>query len=123
MDANQFTRQVNKVKPLGKTPITSSIEQAIKGLGKDGGTIILLADGPENCRRNLCEFLSSPAANNTKVTIHVVAFAMPPKEANSLRCVAKSTNGRFFMPDNLQGLEASLTTAFKASLKGLGFII
>lgn len=119
LNSVQLSRLVNQIKPLGKTPITSALEEARKILTRkeSGGSIILLADGPENCRRDPCALISPEMAKSKKLKIHVIAFAMEERDAKSLQCLSKNTGGEFHTPKDQLGLLAALTSSLKASVK------
>ena len=112
-----YSRLVNKIKPLGKTPITSSLQQATQNLNKKGGHIILLTDGPENCRKLPCTVISPQFAKTNNITVHVIAFAMQTKDAQSLKCLASNSGGQFFTPTNQSQLTKALTASLSAALK------
>ncbi len=116
-----YSRIVNRIKPIGKTPITSSLSSAVKILnrkGVEGSSIILLADGPENCRKDPCAFLTPDFAKKNKLTVHVIAFSMLPKDAQSLRCLSENSGGSFHTPSDKESLEVALSSALGTSLKG-----
>lgn len=117
----QFSRRVNRIKPIGKTPITSSLNQAkaVLSKSKTGGSIILLADGPENCRKDPCSLITPEFAKKHKIVVHVIAFSMQEKHAVSLQCLSRNSGGTFSTPSNLATLEAALSKSLKASLQGL----
>jgi Ca-activated chloride channel family protein len=118
----QYSRIVNRIKPIGKTPITSTLNSAVKILnrkGPVGSSIILLADGPENCRKDPCSLITAEFAKRNKLIVHVIAFSMLPKDAKSLRCLSKNSGGSFHTPSNKETLEIALTAALNSSLKGL----
>ncbi len=119
LNRDQFTKLIKKVKPVGKTPITAALQKAMPLLGKTGPNrnIILLTDGPENCRRDPCALVKDAKANN--IAIHVIAFAMQPKDAKTLHCLAKQTGGQFLTPNNKQKLITALKTALNASTNNL----
>ena len=124
LDSTEFSKLVNSVKPVGKTPITGALRKALALLNKSGkgGNIILLADGPENCRQNPCAFITSKTAKASPLKVHVIAFAMKPKEANSLACLAEKTGGQFLTATSQKELTQALTTALKASQDGTRFL-
>lgn len=116
-----YSRIVNRIKPIGKTPITSSLSSAVKILnrkGAEGASIILLADGPENCRKDPCTLLTPEFAKNNKLTVHVIAFSMLAKDAQSLRCLSENSGGSFHTPSDRETLEVALSSALGTSLKG-----
>lgn len=115
-----YSRLVKQIKPIGKTPITSALNTAATTLkrGQSGGSIILLADGPENCRKDPCQLISREFAQQNKLKVHVIAFSMLPKDARSLKCLAQNSGGEFYTPSDEKSLETALSAAFKASLQG-----
>lgn len=120
LNAVQFSRLVNQIKPLGKTPITAALEEAAKTLnnGSDktnpGGSIILLADGPENCRRDPCALITKSFSKDQNLKVHVIAFSMEPGDARSLRCLAANSGGKFLEVSDQAGLELALKSALNA---------
>lgn len=120
LNSVQFSRLVNQIKPLGKTPITGALEEAAKTLnsanGKSqGGSIILLADGPENCRRDPCALISKSFAKEQNLKVHVIAFSMDPADARSLRCLSANSGGKFLEVSDQAGLELALKSTLNAS--------
>jgi Ca-activated chloride channel family protein len=118
----QYSRIVNRIKPIGKTPITSALNSAVKILnrkGTTGSSIILLADGPENCRKDPCSLITPEFAKKNKLIVHVIAFSMLAKDARSLQCLSNNSGGSFHTPSNKETLEAAITTTLNSSLKGL----
>lgn len=120
LNTTRFTRLVNRVKPLGKTPIANALDQAAKQLikTKSGGHIILLTDGPENCRRDPCAIIPKGFADQHKITVHVLAFAMGERDARTLQCLADSSGGKFLIAEDKAGLQLALNSALGATLKG-----
>jgi len=120
----KISRRVKRVKPLGKTPITDALQKAITRLQKEktGGSIILLTDGPENCRRDPCALINSQLAKDQNLTVHVIAFSMQPKEAKSLACLANKSGGLFLSANTQKQLSDALSATLKATLKGPGAV-
>lgn len=120
LNTARITRLVRNVKPLGKTPIHNALAKAAPLLAETetGGDIILLTDGRENCRRNPCSLISKDYAAKNKIKVHVIAFAMTERDANSLRCLSENSGGRFLKASNREELETALTTTFNGALKG-----
>ena len=114
-----YSRLVKQIKPIGKTPITSALQTAATTLKKkqSGGSIILLADGPENCRKDPCQFISREFAQQNKLKVHVIAFSMLPKDARTLKCLAQNSGGEFYTPNDEESLETALRATFEASLQ------
>ncbi len=124
LNSVQFSRLINQIKPLGKTPITGALSEAAKILGQNkqpneqqGGTIILLADGPENCRRDPCALITKDFAKEKNLTVHVIAFSMEQRDAASLQCLAKNSGGEFHTPGDQEQLQVALGSALKSIVK------
>jgi len=120
-----LSRQVKRVNPLGKTPITEALQKAMARLQKEktGGSIILLTDGPENCRRDPCALINSQQGKGQNLTVHVIAFSMLPKEAKSLSCLANKSGGMFLSANTQDQLSDALSATLKASLQGPGMAV
>ena len=52
---------VGKVNASGRTPITYSLQEALKDFGSRGGEIILITDGIESCDADPCALIGNGA--------------------------------------------------------------
>ncbi|MEO0619705.1 MAG: VWA domain-containing protein [Pseudomonadota bacterium] len=81
--------------PRGKTPIASSLESAATLLS-DGapGHIVVLTDGTENCRKDLCETVDAIREAVPAVRINTIALGLAAKDIPAIQCIAARGGGR-----------------------------
>lgn len=113
---SQVAGALAAIRPIGATPITYSLKQAINYdlAGKKGiKRIILLSDGEENCDESPCEYAVNIVRGGSDIKIDAIAFSTDKMADNQLKCVALSTHGKFYRADT----EASLLNSLLDSLK------
>ena len=117
LNAARFIKSFNTVNPRGRAPLTSAIERAAATLGhrKNKSTIILLADGFENCRPNTCELARRLAREGRDFTIHVIALGMNKRDYRNISCITKATNGTLIAANSQRTLRRALSNLFKRS--------
>ena len=110
--------ELDRVAPIGMTPITYSIKQSLKsdfGLWRGKKRIIVLTDGEENCDESPCEYAMKLARERNDVKIAVIAFSINEINTNEqLRCATLMTGGKFYNADTYAELVNSLQTSFNA---------
>ncbi len=84
----------------GSTPLTLSLEQAVKYDFKGMDTtspkkIILITDGGENCGGDPCAFARALMKQRKDIVIDVVLVS---SSSNALRCLATETGGHLYNP-------------------------
>lgn len=102
-------KRLAKLKALGKTPISASLQQAATLLPKEGGNIVLISDGIETCSADPCAVAGTLRAANAKVVIHVVGFGIERPAVAQLKCIAEAGGGTFFDATNANELADALT--------------
>ena len=72
----QIIAEVDALQPIGQTPLTASVEEAVDALdlSEDPGVVVLLTDGRESCRGDPCA-LAQQIAESQNVTVHVIGGA------------------------------------------------
>jgi len=97
--ADKIKSVVNRIKPKGSTPIAAALIEGAKAAGasKQKSSIILVADGLDNCKGDPCATADKLKQSSKDLTIHTIAFDRKEKDAlEALRCVAENTGGTFF---------------------------
>jgi len=122
-----ISQEVSKIKPVGWTPITYSIDQALKN---DFSTvsgqkrIILVSDGMENCGESPCDYVVRLIKNKVDIKIDTIGFALDEPEATSqLKCAALATKGVFYPAENAKDLENSLIKSLNITKEVQGVIV
>ncbi|MBY0559596.1 vWA domain-containing protein [Hyphomicrobium sp.] len=93
--------EVDKVQPMGRTPLTQSVRDAadILDYRHNPSVIVLLTDGEETCGGKPCELAEALKADSTDLTIHVIGYRH--RDAAGLgaifgaRCLAEQTAGLY----------------------------
>ncbi len=97
LDGVQHARAIRRLNPTGKTPISRSLNAAVKAMGtaEPDSHIVLLTDGIDNCGPDPCQTSATLKSVNPGLKIHVIAFSVAPERHAKLRCIADNTEGRF----------------------------
>ena len=104
-----------KVRPLGKTPLAASINEAAQALNyeEQKATIIVVTDGADNCSGDPCALASDLKATGADFTVHVIGFGLTEAERRSVACLAETTGGLYLDADDATELSEALTKAVK----------
>ena len=117
-DADKVMTAINSIKPKGKTPISTSLQQAAETLRytEDPATVILISDGEESCEADPCAVAKELESKGINFTAHVIGFDIGsnPEAQTQLKCVAESTGGKFFEARNAEALKVALAETAKA---------
>ncbi|MBU1212075.1 MAG: hypothetical protein KJ587_12465 [Alphaproteobacteria bacterium] len=105
--------------PKGKGPIVAAIEQTTSLL-EDGqpAALLLVADGPDNCGRDLCALAQKIAGERPGLKIHTVGLGLdqaPPE----LACVSSLTKGRTFFATGALDVATAIKAATDTALLDL----
>jgi von Willebrand factor type A domain len=100
-------------KPRGAKPIASALVAAAKN-GAPGATsldIVLITDGPDSCKANVCATAKNLKQAAPNFRVHVIGIDAKAKQTlKPLRCVAESTGGKFLTAANANEFKKDLTT-------------
>jgi len=95
------------IKPLGKTPITYSLRQALADFGDRSGDLVLITDGIETCDEDPCEFVREQVGL-IDVRIHVVGFGLADQDREAMRCIAEAADTEYHDATSAASLAAEL---------------
>ena len=96
IDADAVSKRVDLINPKGKTPITYSLQEAVKDFDAelDGEkTIIMVTDGLESCNGDPCRAAEALKKAGIVTQLHIVGFGMDRSGLNMLECIAKPFGG------------------------------
>ena len=114
-----ISKQIEKTRAMGMTPITYSLKQALyKDLLNYQGKkhIILLTDGGENCDESPCTFIVREIKNQPNLKIDVIAYDVREgDDISQLQCVALVTRGQFYTAKTAGELANSLNQSLSIS--------
>ena len=91
----EMRRAIDSIEPLGKTPITLSLRQALADFGDRPGSIILISDGIETCDDDPCELVKAWRDKGVSIKVHVVGLGLEDKAKDAMRCIAEAAGTEF----------------------------
>jgi Ca-activated chloride channel family protein len=119
VDKHRLKQGVNKLKPLGNTPIAYSLQQAYKDLPSEGPrSIVLVSDGEENCGGNPCKVARDLKKKGAHFYIDVVGLQVDASSRDQLTCVASAGGGTYYDVSKLSDLSSTLTRTSVRAARG-----
>ena len=111
--ADDVSKALKNINPLGMTPLAHSSKLALEYLEKKGikATIILITDGIETCDGNLCDLVAAYKAKGIEFVFHIVGFGLKKEETSALKCATEAGNGRYLDASNSGELGSVLQEA------------
>lgn len=108
--ASAITAAADKMKFLGKTPLSAAVKQAAEDLKytEDKATVILITDGLETCNADPCALGKELEQSGVDFTTHVVGFGLTAEEGKKVACLAENTGGKYIQAGNEKALEDAL---------------
>jgi hypothetical protein len=103
--------------PLGKTPITYSLRQALADFGDRSGEIILITDGIETCDEDPCALVRQWHEQGVQINVHVVGCGLQEKEKAKLLCIAEASGTEYHAAASALDLAMSLSKIQKATVQ------
>ncbi len=99
---------MRNLKPLGKTPITFSLREALKDFGSRRGELILITDAIETCNADPCALVHEWQAKQIPINVHVVGLGLKAKEKTALQCISEAAGTIFHDARSAQSLAEGL---------------
>lgn len=124
---SMVSKQIDKMKAVGMTPITYSLKSALtKDFKNLEGQkhIILLTDGGENCNESPCTFMTKNLRYYPDVKIDVIAYDIRNSyDISQLECIALITRGKFYTANTTAELKNSLNNSINIEKEVEGKIL
>lgn len=105
---SELTESIDSIKPLGKTPITYSLQQALSDFGDKQGEIILISDGIETCDADPCELVREWSEKEIKIKVHVVGLGLDEKSKTAMQCISDAAGTQYRDASTASELSESL---------------
>lgn len=106
---------VDRLRPQGRTPLTTSVRRAAALLRKTGqpAVIVALTDGEDTCGGDACALARELKMQNPSVTVHVIGYRLTPMNGSAPafveRCLADETGGIYATADTTEQLSDALS--------------
>ena len=105
-------------KPKLGRPIAAALVEAAKQTPPTGLDVVLITDGLDSCKANVCATVKSLKQAAPGLRIHVIGFDSKAKQAlKPLACVAQSTGGQFLTAATANELKQDLTAVLAIAAK------
>src|SRR6478609_5181558 len=105
-------------KPKATKPVAAALVEAAKQTPATGLDVVLITDGPDTCKANVCATVKSLKQAAPGLRIHVIGFDPKAKQTvKALSCVAKTTGGQFLTAANANDLKQDLNAVLDAASK------
>ncbi|MEM8795056.1 MAG: VWA domain-containing protein [Pseudomonadota bacterium] len=106
-------KSISDLKPLGKTPIQTSLVKGISALSKAEPadvqkSLVLVSDGIETCDGDPCAVATTSQQAGVAMKIHVVGFNVDSEARAQLECIAKNGNGQYFNASDTEGFKDAM---------------
>ena len=122
LDRQLLLGTIDRLQPLGETPIGLSLQQAAADL-PDGvpGTVILVSDGEDECFPDLgpepCAVTRDLVAQGVDLRLETIGLQVEPAGAEQLRCMAEAGGGEFTSVQDAGLLAEAIAQARNRSLR------
>jgi hypothetical protein len=105
-------------KPKLGRPIAAALVEAAKQTPPSGLDVVLITDGLDSCKANVCATVKSLKQAAPQLRIHVIGFDPKAKQTlKPLACVAQSTGGQFLTAATGNDLKQDLTSVLAGVAK------
>jgi hypothetical protein len=120
LDKAAAKAKVEQLKPVGFTPIGTSLRQAGADLGSQGPRrIILISDGEDTCAPpDPCDVARELKKQGIELAIDTVGFNVNAKARAQLQCIARVTDGTYGDAKDAGELSSRVQGMFKRALQG-----
>jgi Ca-activated chloride channel family protein len=114
VDVDAVMAPLMQIRPTYRGPLTFSLREAAKQLPKDGPrSLVVIHDGPDDCRQDLCAAAAELAAAG--IAAHVVSVGVGASDLAKMACLWEATGGRQFKADTVEQVEAGIAEALRAA--------
>ena len=120
LDFEKFSKALSSITPQGISPVAFALEESFKDFTESGDTsdnlIVLISDGWDSCNSDPLAAADRLKKGNSKVIIDVIGFDVDQSSQESLKKLAQSTDGHFFLARSDVELSSALDQSISANL-------
>lgn len=112
------TAALASLRPVGYTPLASSLRAAVADLPTDRPrTVVLVSDGEETCGGDPCAVARELAGQGVGLTVDTVGYGVDTRTRDQLRCVAAAAGGDYTEAPDGQALTVGLARVADQGLR------
>lgn len=107
--------EIERLRPQGRTPLTTSVRQAAMVLRHDArpAVIVALTDGEDTCGGDPCALARELKSQQPAITVHVIGYRLKPMTGAAPafveRCLADETGGIYATAETTEQLADALS--------------
>ncbi|HLF64757.1 MAG TPA: VWA domain-containing protein [Saprospiraceae bacterium] len=118
----ELSSALRNLNPTGMTPLAQSASMVIETLKEadQSATIILITDGLETCKGDLCIVVAEAKAAGVDFVMHIVGFDLGESDKSKLECAAREGNGLYIDAANSAELDSALNQATELTIENTG---
>ena len=112
----RIMHEVERLRPAGRTPLTSSVKQAAEILQHEHrpAVVVVLTDGQDTCGGDACRLARQLKTLQPAITVHVIGYRLLPMSGAAAlpfveRCLADETGGIYATAETTEQLAAVLS--------------
>lgn len=110
---------LSALNPRGKGPLGEALLRAAEQVEPNRrASLIVIHDGPDNCRQDSCAIARRIAASHPGMPIHLVSLGLDDAASGAVACIAEETGGRVFPVQSLSDMQPMIDQAVKLAMTG-----
>lgn len=110
--AQELMTRLDAIDTVGKGPLVQAVREAAKLLEPDAAaSLVLIHDGADNCRQDVCQAAADLARTHPRLAVHVISITQDTAVVEAMRCLAKTTGGQHFEAGDTAAIEAGIEKA------------
>lgn len=110
---------INALNPRGKGPLGEALLRAAEQVETGRrASLVVIHDGPDNCRQDSCAVARGIAASHPGMPIHLVSLGLDEASTDAVSCIAEETGGRVFPVQSLPEVGPAIGAAMKLAMTG-----
>ena len=119
-DRNAIKESIAGIKPLGKTPISTSLTVGISQLkasqpADTHKALVLVSDGIQTCEGDPCVAAGMGELFGVDMRVHVVGFDVDADARAQLECIAKAGKGQYFNASDTNGFVEAMNAVVEVA--------
>lgn len=110
---------LNALNPRGKGPLGEALLRAAEQIEPNRhASLVVIHDGPDNCRQDSCAIAQRIAASHPGMPIHLVSLGLDEAAASAVACIAEETGGKIFPVRSMSDIQPMIDQAVKLAMTG-----